>query len=253
MLTPYQDKGQKTAEHAGCGIKFTDRSELARLQSQMSHVRRRVQELQKDLESGKSYRFNAKMAYLMVLGVAQFHEDYRCIDEVILNSGSLEAVGWIDLAKAKKGGSFTVHPAYVDAMTQLGGFVMNANDGADLDKEVFINHGWKSSQIYQELQPDKKYRNYVKMVAKEGNMYEGDVVIFDGDNVVAVFKGVEVCQPHLMVPSQLLMHGYSSKECRAECCTTSLLPRVVVRQSSRRLLPRGRPRTRHHSPLNQLR
>jgi len=96
------------------------------------------------------------MAYLVVLDVAQFHEDYSCINEVILNSGNLEAVDWIDMAKVKKGGTFNVHPPYIDAVKQLGIFVMNANDVADLGKEIFISHGWKSSQIYQELQPHKE-------------------------------------------------------------------------------------------------
>ena len=132
------------------------------------------------------------MVYKMISPLAQFHQDYRAIDEVIIDSNTLEACSRVHFKDVKAAGTFNTHPAYIDGLTQSGGFVMNCNDNNNLDDEVFVNHGWKSFQIYEPLTADKCYSTFFQMFEKEGRMYEGDVTIFDSDKIAASYKGIVV-------------------------------------------------------------
>jgi noranthrone synthase len=101
----------------------------------------------------------------------------------------------MDFSSASDGGSFAAHPAYVDAITQVAGFAMNANDNIDTDKEMFVNHGWESFQVYQPLAKNKTYSVYTKMEKdKTGDLVHGDIVVLEEDDVVAFFKGLSVSQ-----------------------------------------------------------
>jgi iterative type I PKS product template protein len=149
-------------------------------------------DMRKGLESGKTQRFNRVMVYKMISPLAQFHENYRAIDEVIIDSTTLEACSRVNFKDVKAAGTFNTHPAYIDGLTQSGGFVMNCNDGNDLDREVFVNHGWNSFQLYEPLSAQKNYTTFVRMFEKESRMYEGDVTVFEGDKIVASYSGIVV-------------------------------------------------------------
>ena len=69
---------------------------------------------------------------------------------------------------------------------------MNCNDGTDLDVEVFMNHGWGSFQIFEPLDFAKKYATYTHMAEGPDKLWHGDVVIFDGETVVAYFRKIAV-------------------------------------------------------------
>lgn len=73
---------------------------------------------------------------------------------------------------------------------------MNCNDSTDLDKEVFMNHGWGSFQIFEPLDFDKTYTTYTHMHEGEEKLWHGDVVVFDGEKVVAYFGKIAVRSPN---------------------------------------------------------
>ena len=85
----------------------------------------------------------------MVATLAQFDPDYQALDEIILDSAVMEASSLVSFTDVKKGGTFQTHPAFVDALSQAAGFVMNANESSNPDEEVFVNHGWKSFQLFE--------------------------------------------------------------------------------------------------------
>ncbi len=146
--------------------------------------------------------------------VAYFHPDYKLLDDLILDESTLEACSSMSFAQVKSGGVFAAHPAYVDAITQVGGFAMNAKDSTDLDNEVYVNHGWDSLQIFEEMRTDRKYETYVQMKMHEGNLCHGDTIMFDGDTIVAFFKGVSVRKtPSAFMSSMLTIR--SSRTCLA--------------------------------------
>ncbi|KAL4940986.1 hypothetical protein BDV06DRAFT_223588 [Aspergillus oleicola] len=132
------------------------------------------------------------MVYRAIRPLAKFHADYRGIDEVLLNSNTLEAASRLSFGAVKRGGQFNTHPAIIDSLTQSCGFTMNCNDYSDLDREVFMNHGWRNFQIFEPLDFEKVYYTYTQMSEGKDKLWHGDVVVFDGDRVVAFFGQIAI-------------------------------------------------------------
>lgn len=55
-------------------------------------------------------RFNRPMAYRAIRPLARFHDDYRAIDEMVLNSKTFEASSSLSFDTVKRGGEFHTHP-----------------------------------------------------------------------------------------------------------------------------------------------
>ena len=144
------------------------------------------------IESRKAYLFNKSMIYKMVATLADFDPKYRALDEIVLDSAGMEASSTASFGGIKTEGVFFTNPGYIDALSQSAGFVMNANDQSNLEREVFVNHGWEAFQIFEALTPDKRYETHVTMSEMPGKMWKGDILVLDGDRVVALFEGIAV-------------------------------------------------------------
>ncbi|KAI0877844.1 polyketide synthase [Hypoxylon argillaceum] len=191
VFTTVDTKG-RPQKHAECVIRFEDRELLQKLQSQSFDVKRRMQGLRQGIAAETTARFNRAMVYRMIRPLAQFHEDYKAIDEIVLNSTTLEASSRLSFGTVKQEGDFQTHPAIIDAFTQSCGFAMNCNDGTDLDAEVFMNHGWGSLQIFEPIDFTKEYQTYTQMKEGENKLWYGDVVVFDGEKIVAAFQKIAI-------------------------------------------------------------
>ena len=112
--------------------------------------------------------------------------------EVILNSAQFEATAKVQFQTTEREENHYFSHYWVDSLGHLAGFVMNANDGIDTRRQVFVNHGWDSMRCAIRFSRDKTYRSYVRMQNVGGTMYAGDTYIFDGDIIVAVYQGVKV-------------------------------------------------------------
>lgn len=141
---------------------------------------------------GKTYRFNGPMAYRSVSELAEFNPDYHCIDEVLYDHDSYEAVCRVSFGQIKKGGTFHINPGAVDGLTQSGGFVMNANEKTKLETDVFVNHGWDDFQLFEIIRDDCQYWTHVRMTPTENQLWTGDISILEGDRIVGLVKGVRV-------------------------------------------------------------
>jgi iterative type I PKS product template protein len=155
-------------------------------------VKKKMQALRDGIALETSARFNRPMVYRAIRPLARFHDDYRAIDEVVLNSTTLEASSQLSFDSVKRAGNFHTHPAIIDSLTQSCGFTMNCNDSSDLDTEVFMNHGWGSLQIFEPMDFEKKYTTYTRMSQGPDKLWHGDVVIFNDDKVVAFFSQIAV-------------------------------------------------------------
>lgn len=198
------DQGKTTMEHAWCTLNFTDKAQLPIFQQKAPGYRSRIEALREGIMAGDSMRYSQTAGYKLIATLAKFHPDYRAIDEVVLDSNTLEAYSVVSFGQVKKGGSFNCHPAYIDVLSQTAGFIMNGKDSTDLDVEIYVNHGWDSLQIFEELSPDKSYQTYVRMEQDEGSVFKGDTVMFDGDRVVAFFKGLAVSLLHRLIQWAIL-------------------------------------------------
>ncbi|KAL9056770.1 MAG: hypothetical protein Q9162_002741 [Coniocarpon cinnabarinum] len=191
ILTEQQSK-QKLQEHSRCVLRFKDNSLLSKLQGEVANTKKKVQGLRDGIVSGATARFNRPMVYRAIRPLARFHDDYRAIDEILLNSNTLEAVSKLSYGTVKRGGNYHTHPAIIDSLTQSCGFTMNCNDSTDLDNEVFMNHGWGSFQLFEPIDFDKAYTTYTRMSEGEDKLWKGDVVVLDGDKVVAFFGQIAI-------------------------------------------------------------
>jgi len=158
-----------------------------------------MQALRDGIATGATARFNRPMVYRAIRPLARFHDDYRAIDEIVLDSNTLEASSHISFGTVKRGGTYHTHPAIIDSLTQSCGFTMNCNDSTDLDVEVFMNHGWGSFQIFEPLDLEKKYTTYTRMAEGADKLWHSDIVIFDGEKVVAFFGQIAVRSFHSLL------------------------------------------------------
>ncbi|KAI4261875.1 MAG: hypothetical protein L6R42_002935 [Xanthoria sp. 1 TBL-2021] len=189
IFMSFDAKGE-LQEHARPVLRFQAHSLQEKMQEDALNTKRKMQTLRDGIAPGDTARFNRPMAYRAIRPLARFHDDYRAIDEMVLNSNTLEASSKLSFGSVRREGDFHTHPAIIDALTQSCGFTMNCKDDTDLDKEVFMNHGWGGFQIFEPINFDKEYTTYTQMREGTGGLWHGDVAIFDGDNVVASFKQV---------------------------------------------------------------
>lgn len=191
-----QNTGKVTEQHANCLLRlFNAEQVLQGLQDSASQALARMQSLKAQVTTfDNTYRFSKSMIYKMIGQLADFDPNYRGLVEITLDNDALEATGRVSFADVLNEGKFHTNPAYIDALSQLGGFVMNANETVDLDSEVFINHGWQSLQLFDRIDPNTTYYTHVKMREREDKLWTGDVLVFAHDRLVAVFGGVAVSQ-----------------------------------------------------------
>jgi iterative type I PKS product template protein len=186
----------KLQEHSRCVVRYQDGSLKNKLQNRAPETKAKIKALRDGIVSGKTARYNRAMVYRAIRPLARFHNDYRAIDEIVLNSNTLEASSTLSFSSVKRDGEYHTHPAIIDSLTQACGFTMNCNDNTDLDVEVFMNHGWGSLQLFEPMDFERVYTTYTRMEPGPDKLWRGDAIILDGDRVVAHFGQIAIqCVP----------------------------------------------------------
>lgn len=175
-------------------VHFKDsRSTIHKLLQEATSIKQKMKILQDGVATGITARYNRPMVYRAIRPLARFHDDYRAIDEVVLNSTTLEASSRLSFGTVKRAGNYHTHPAVIDSLTQSCGFTMNCNDHTDLDVEVHMNHGWGSLCIFEPMDFDKVYTTYTRMIEGTDKLWQGNVFVFHGNDIVAYLGNVAVC------------------------------------------------------------
>ncbi|PSR83014.1 hypothetical protein BD289DRAFT_293041 [Coniella lustricola] len=209
------DGNSLSVQHAWCLVTYT-----ASIQAEMTspiwlkektlEAKTNMHTMRERLATGAAYRFNSNMVYRMVAVLADFDRAYRGLKEVILDSNSLEASSTVDCSglPRRNGEKYAVHPAYLDSLTQTAGFVMNANEGSDIEVECFVNHGWKSLGLFEPLRADKQYHCYVRMIRDDhgDGVWQGDLYVLCEDRMAAIIEGITLQG----LPRRLLYHVLST-------------------------------------------
>ncbi|KJZ70156.1 hypothetical protein HIM_10463 [Hirsutella minnesotensis 3608] len=188
------DARNEPQECASCTLQFRDMRIPATLQDETRAVLQRQRVLHDGVASGSSARFNHSMVYRYMRPLEWFHRDYRALDEIVLDSNTLEASSRLTFGGLRSDGDFYLHPAVTDALAQTCVFAMNCNDNADLDTDtkVYVNHGWSSFQMFEPLDPRKVYTTYTRMTEGANQLWHGDLFVFDGDKLVAFFAKMAI-------------------------------------------------------------
>lgn len=146
------------------------------------------------------------LAYKLFSALVQYDQKYRGMEEVILSSEGLEATSKVSFQATAQDGNFLMSPYFIDSVCHISGFIMNANDAVDSQKQVYISHGWESMRFSKVLDAKAKYASYVKMqpVTGGGSMVAGDVYIFEGDEIIGVVGGLKFqCVPRVLLDTLL--------------------------------------------------
>ncbi|OGM44778.1 polyketide synthetase PksP [Aspergillus bombycis] len=182
--------GKKTVDHAHCTVKFFDTNASELEWKRISYlVKRSIDNLHQNTETGEAHRIQRGMVYKLFSALVDYDDNFKSIREVILDSDNNEATARVKFQAPP--GNFHRNPFWIDSFGHLSGFIMNASDATDSKSQVFVNHGWDSMRCLKKFSPDVTYRTYVRMQPWQNNIWAGDVYIFEGDDIIAVFGGVK--------------------------------------------------------------
>ncbi|KAE8354552.1 beta-ketoacyl synthase [Aspergillus coremiiformis] len=187
-------EGKKLVRHAIASMTFPDaQAAQAEVQQRAEGILTQMEDLAGRVNSDdRVQKFTGKTGYHLVSSLASYDPEYMGVSSVLMDSSRKEAVATVKFNNPRADGVYHVNPYLIDNLGQPALFVMNANDEADLSKEVFVNHGWKSLHFYKPLSIQNTYRSHVKMSGPDDDgMYSGDMVVFEGKEVVAVYKGIK--------------------------------------------------------------
>lgn len=194
--------GKTTANHASLKVQLSqDSSAWVREWNTKAYlINGRIATLNQDAVNGSTHRLKRKMVYKLFASIVTYNPDYQGMDEVLLDTESLEATAKVTFKVDKQG--YKQSPFWIDSLGQIAGFIMNGNENLQSDKQVFINHGWGRMRFAEELCYGKQYTTYNKMQLVEGTLYSGDTYILDGNRIVALYEGVTVsCTSNIIIAS----------------------------------------------------
>ncbi|KAL2285420.1 hypothetical protein FJTKL_08104 [Diaporthe vaccinii] len=199
------DRRNKPQQHAQCTIMFSDTDIMDHIEQfdMAASYGKLVQTLRQGIAAHRTVRFTRNMMYRMISSLAEFHPDHKLVEDIVLDSQTHEATARVSFGQllgedGTHAGAFHTHPGVVDALTQPAGFALNGADTTDLDREVYINHGWGSFYLFEPLQLTKAYTVYVHMTEGEDHIWYGDIVVLDmneddsAGRVVALFERYSV-------------------------------------------------------------
>ncbi|KAK7719260.1 polyketide synthase [Botryosphaeria dothidea] len=185
-------EGKTIQEHATGSVIYEDLDAWKEEWQRTSFmVQTQIDLLKQKLETGRAHKVLRGMAYKLFKALVDYAPSYRSMEEVILDGKQTEATASLQFQTKPEDGNFFMAPYWIDSCCHLSGFIVNASDLVDSENSVYISHGWKSVKFSKQLSLDKKYRNYVRMQPAPGNISQGDVYIFDGDEVVGLVTGLK--------------------------------------------------------------
>ena len=228
----YSTKTKRTDKGANCAIEYGDGQAWLDSWARSAYlVRKRISALERGVEDGTAHKIMRGLAYKLFDGLVHYESKYHGMREVLLDSEELESTALLDLYDKNDAGNFYFSPFWADSFAHLGGFVMNANDTTDLQKAVYISHGWGSMKFATEIDPKKPYRVHVKMQPLGKSMVAGDTAIFQGEQMVGFIGDLKFQQ----VPRTLLdaMLGTTTSKAAAKPPSSISKPAAAPKKSGK--------------------
>lgn len=187
--------GKLIQEHAHCTVKYEEVSSWHENWDRINFmVNSQVETLKEKSKNREAHVIQRGMAYKLFKCFVDYDAKYRGMEEVIVNTKTTEATASVQFQTKPEDGDFFCAPYWIDSMAHISGFIVNATDLVDSDQFVCISHGWESIRVSKKLSAESKYRSYVRMQPKPGNVYVGDVYVLEGEEIVAVVGGLKFQQ-----------------------------------------------------------
>lgn len=186
------DGSKVLAEHAFGSVKYENASAWKEEWSRTQYmVQSQIDMLNHKLQTGAAHKVLRGMAYKLFKALVNYADNYRGMEEVILDGKTTEATASVHFQTTAADGEFFCSPYWIDSLAHLSGFIVNASDHLDSENSVYISHGWGSIRISKTLSPEKKYRSYVRMQPAPGNISVGDVYILEDGEVIGMVTGLK--------------------------------------------------------------
>ena len=184
--------GEKKTDHAKCIVEYVDTEKIL-LDWQRSRylIQPRIEALLNGVHEGTVEKIRRDMAYTLFGSFVQYGNSYRGMEEVALNANEYEATAKLAFQTKDEDGNFVCSPYWIDSVGHLSGFVVNVKEALGSKAQAFVSHGWESMCFARPLSKEKTYRSYVKMQPAGGKMMAGDVVLFEGDEIIGVVGGLK--------------------------------------------------------------
>ncbi|KAH0538586.1 Type I Iterative PKS [Glutinoglossum americanum] len=235
VFTSFAPNGS-TVEHAKCVVEYGDSEAwLAEWDRSAFLVQTRVDMLKDRMQRGDAHKILRGMAYKLFAALVDYDQKFRGMEEVILDSSQLEATAKVSFQTTEQDGSFYCSPYWIDSVAHVSGFIVNASDGIDSKKQVYISHGWESMRFARPLSADKTYRSYVKMRVGANKIAAGDVYVFEGTEIIGVVGGLKFqCIPRTLLNTFLPPVGALKQQAVAPPPTRTRSPTPVKVAPSKR-------------------
>lgn len=185
-------EGKKRTDHAKCVVSYIN-AQAAILNWRRYHylIKPRVEALMDGVNDGSAEKMHRNTAYSLFGSFVKYGASYRGIEEVNLNLEEYEATAKLAFQTTDGDGTFDCNPYWIDSIGHLSGLVVNVREALGDKAQVFISHGWEAMCFARPLSKDKVYRSYVKMQSIGNKVMAGDVVLFEGDEIIGVIDGLK--------------------------------------------------------------
>ncbi|RAL65830.1 hypothetical protein DID88_005493 [Monilinia fructigena] len=179
-------------KHVSCVVKHSSGADwMSKWARNAYFVKASVENLMKGIAQKSTQQILRPIAYKLFSNLVTYDKKYQGMERVYLNSDLYEAAAEIEFQSAYSDGSFHVSPYWIDSILHISGFILNGSEMTSKDT-VYISHGWRSLRIARPLSHTKRYRNYVRMQPTDTReVMAGDIYVFDGDEIIAVCKGLK--------------------------------------------------------------
>lgn len=184
------ETGERAAESfATAVVRFENPRDWVVEWDRLTHlVLGRIEALEQMAAEGKASRLSKSLAYTLFKNVVDYADRYRGMDSVVLHE--YEAFADITLIPERHG-TWHTPPHWIDSVSHIGGLIMNGSDASNTRDFFYVTPGCDSFRLLNPLEPNAKYRSYVRMFPLppeegEGNMYAGDVYILQDDKIVGM-------------------------------------------------------------------
>ena len=208
------NSGKTDQEHGACQVMFGDNDkQKAQLSQMLFLIGTRIDSLKTLASLGKAHRLLKPVVYKLFANLVAYGENYKAMEEVILDSDCHDALGTVRLPTISGAGQFLFNPYWLDAAVHLAGFLLNGSLKYPEDVAC-LSTGFDSCQIFEELSAQKTYTSYVCMQETgKKSMIVGDCFVFEGSKLVLATMGIKFQKMKKVVLNSILRAGtLNSKE-----------------------------------------
>lgn len=184
------EDGTGAKELARCRVIFGDEEEwMSSWGKQATGCVSKINRLKNPDQDRDIERMFHSKAYMFFSTVVKDDKKYRGMQEVFLDAKQLKAVATSMLQATNADGEFVQNPYRTDNLAHISGLILNSQETA-VDTAYICNR-LESMRIAKELSQGRTYQSYVQMKpTKTARVFAGDVYVFDGDSIIAAFKGI---------------------------------------------------------------